>query len=346
MAAAAHRDSGGRAVKGAAAAPLADVEAAETTGADASSTSVVICAYTDQRWDDLVAAVQSVRDQTIAALETIVVVDHNDELFKRAQRELADVLVVRNQETRGLSGARNSGIATARGDVIAFLDDDAVADTDWIARMSERYRTPEVVGVGGTVEPLWTRGRPRAFPEEFQWVVGCTYRGVPRTVSPVRNVIGANMSFRRSVFDELGGFKSGIGRVGTRPVGCEETEICIRVRQRRPGAVILFDPEVRVGHRVPPARAGWRYFRSRCYAEGLSKAIVSRTAGAADGLETERGYATRTLPRAVARGVVATVRHHDGTGVIRAAAVIAGLSVTSFGYLVGSLSRASAEGAL
>ncbi|MBA2383347.1 MAG: glycosyltransferase family 2 protein [Actinobacteria bacterium] len=297
--------------------------------------SVVVCAYTEARWNDLGAAVESVRRQSAPALEIIVVVDHNATLFARVREELEGVVAVENREERGLSGARNSGIAVASGSIVAFLDDDAVAAPDWLERLARGYADPRVLGVGGGVEPHWLGGRPRAFPTEFQWVVGCTYRGMPETTSRVRNIIGANMSLRRDVFVEVGGFRSGIGRVGTRPVGCEETELCIRAQRRWPEGVILFEPRAAVRHTVPASRAGWKYFTSRCYAEGLSKALVARFAGAEAGLSSERTYVVRTLPRGVARGVADALRG-DVAGLGRAGAIVAGLLVTSVGYVVGT----------
>src|ERR1700716_1773447 len=208
--------------------------------------SVVICAYTGKRWEELVAAVESLRVQTYAAHEVILVIDHNPELAQRVWREIPDVTCVENHGRQGLSDARNSGLAVARGDIVAFLDDGS-AD-------------PAVVGVGGFAQPEWAEGRPGWFPREFDWVVGCTYRGMPETASPVRNLIGCNMSFRREIFDDLGGLAAGSGRLGTRPVGCEETELCIRIAQRRPGSFILFDPRAVVHHHVPGSRGTRGYF--------------------------------------------------------------------------------------
>ena len=168
-------------------------------------------------------------------------------------------------------------------------------------------------------------------------MVGCTYRGMPEAASPVRNLIGCNMSFRREVFDDLGGFTAGIGRLGTRPVGCEETELCIRIAQRRPGSVILFDPRALVHHHVPGSRGTWAYFRSRCYAEGLSKAVVAALVGAGQGLASERTYTTRTLPRGVVNGIAAGVRGEAG-GFGRAAAIVAGVGIATVGYGLGRLS--------
>jgi glucosyl-dolichyl phosphate glucuronosyltransferase len=306
-------------------------------------TSVVICAYTEGRWDDLVRSVESVERQTASALEVIVAVDHNDALLERVRAQLPDVVAVSNLEERGLSGARNSGLAAARGEVVAFLDDDAVAEPNWLECLAEGYSDSRVLGVGGAVVPLWVSGRPKAFPAEFDWVVGCTYEGMPERTGYVRNFIGANMSLLREVFADIGGFRSGIGRVGTRPVGCEETELCIRALRRWPEGIILYEPRARVRHTVPAVRAGWRYFASRCYSEGLSKAMVARLWGSGDGLATERAYTLRTLPRGVARGFSDAARG-DVSGLARSAAIVTGLSVTSAGYLVGRARPLSANG--
>ncbi len=299
--------------------------------------SVVICAYTEKRWDNLVAAVESVQWQSTPPREIIVVVDHNPGVFQRARQHFPGVLVVENMQRRGLSGARNSGIAVAQGTLIAFLDDDAVADRDWLERLSGWFDKPNVLGVGGTAIPLWQNGRPSWFPKEFDWVVGCTYHGLPQTTAPVRNPIGSSMCIRREVFEEVGGFRSGIGREGTRPVGCEETELCIRAQQRWPQRFFLYEPRARVVHFVSANRARWSYFQARCYAEGQSKAVVSRLVGSQGGLASERTYTLRTLPQGVIRGVADTILRGDKTGLARAGAIIAGLATTTVGYLMGNL---------
>jgi glucosyl-dolichyl phosphate glucuronosyltransferase len=299
--------------------------------------SVVICAYTEARWDELVRAVQSVRSQSVKPREIIVVIDHNQALLKRARSHIAGALVLENAEPRGLSGARNTGLAAACGEIIAFMDEDAVAAPDWLEQLGAGYGDSRVLGVGGAIQPTWLSGRPTWFPEEFDWVVGCTYRGMPTTPAQVRNLIGCNMSFRRQVFEAVGGFRSGIGRIGARPVGDEETELSIRARQRWPQGLILYQPQAVVQHRVPEARARWSYFGSRCYAEGLSKALISRMVGARDGLASERTYTFRTLPQGVARGLADAFRGRDLNGVARAGAIVAGLAATVAGYLVTSV---------
>lgn len=154
---------------------------------DIAGISVVVCVYTEDRWEDILAAVSSVRAQSLPALETLLVVDHNAALLERLTREYKEtdgVRVLANAGPRGLSAGRNTGIAAARGGIIAFLDDDAVAERDWLRYFASGYADPRVMAVGGRTMPIWaSRRRPAWFPEEFDWVVGCTYRGLPRAGS-------------------------------------------------------------------------------------------------------------------------------------------------------------------
>ncbi|MET7681842.1 glycosyltransferase family 2 protein [Streptomyces sp. NPDC005423] len=303
--------------------------------------SVVICVYTEDRWEDILAAVSSVRGQSRPALETLLVVDHNPALLARLSGEFEEtggVRVLANAGPRGLSAGRNTGIAASHGAVVAFLDDDAVAERDWLRRFAEAYTDPRVMAVGGRTEPIWASGRrPAWFPEEFDWVVGCTYRGLPPGRVRVRNVLGGNASFRRTAFEAAGGFATGIGRDGDRrPLGCEETELCIRLSRARPEAILLIDDRAVIHHRVPRAREHFRYFRARTYAEGLSKALVARSVGAGKGLESERRYTARVLPAGVARGVRDAVLARPG-GAGRAGAIVAGVLTAAGGYVVGSV---------
>lgn len=300
-----------------------------------TSTAVVICAYTDERWDDILAAVDSVRRQQPAPDDVIVVVDHNPALHSRLTDQLTGVRVVANRNERGLSGARNTGVAHADADVVIFLDDDAAAQPGWLAQITAEYADDGVLGVGGRIEPAWDTGRPGWWPAEFDWVVGCTYTG--QSTGVVRNLIGANASFRRELFT-AGGFTTGIGRSTevALPVGCEETEFCIRAGQANPGRVFLHIDGATVRHRVPAARQTFSYFRSRCYSEGLSKALVTRSIGVSDGLSSEWTYSTIALPKGVLRGLWHAVRG-DVNGLLRAGAIIIGLMYTTVGYLVGTI---------
>ncbi|MEV0024842.1 glycosyltransferase family 2 protein [Streptomyces atroolivaceus] len=303
--------------------------------------SVVICVYTEERWEDILEAVASVRAQSLPAEEVLLVVDHNPALLRRLAGEYTDcpgVRVLANGGPRGLSAGRNTGISAARGSIVAFLDDDAVAEPDWLRHFDKGYDDPAVMAVGGRTLPSWASGRrPVWFPEEFDWVVGCTYLGLPPGRVRVRNVLGGNASFRRAAFDAAGGFATGIGRDGDRrPLGGEETELCIRLSRALPRAVLLIDDRAVIHHKVTEARERFGYFRTRTYAEGLSKALVARSVGAHRGLESERRYTTRVLPAGVLRGLRDFLLGRPG-GAGRAGAVVTGALAAAAGYAVGSV---------
>ncbi len=301
--------------------------------------SVVMCAYTMERWADLKEAIRSVENQSIRPEEIILVIDHNPTLKQLTRKQFEGVNVIENQESRGLSGARNSGTTFASGQIVTFMDEDAIAEPTWIEHLLEAYEDSDVIGAGGQVNPIWPGAAPEWFPEEFSWVVGCSYKGLPTSISRIRNPIGCNMSFRRSALVAAGGFRNGIGRVGKLPVGCEETELSIRIQQANPGTKIIYNPEAVVFHRVPEWRTTWRYFMNRCFSEGISKAIIASLVGATDSLASERQYITRTLSASVRNNLRAAMLHGEMRSLKQAGAILAGLWTTSAGYLAGSIRR-------
>lgn len=321
--------------------------------------SVVICAHTLDRWDDLTRAVASVRAQQPQAREIIVVIDNNEQLRERAVREIEGVTVRANEGPAGLSGARMTGAAHASGTVIAFLDDDAVTEPGWLAALLDAYQDPVVIGAGGPVEPLWRAPRPSWFPDEFLWVVGCTYAGMHVQQGRIRNPIGANMSVRTDVLRRAGGFTSDLGRrklgfsvsgkarIGGKAESCEETEFSIRTARLNPGGYWAYRDGARVRHCVPAQRTTWKYFVQRCLVEGTAKAVLTGLTGRADGLGAENRYVRDVLPRAVARNLLAAMRGEPGT-LGRAGAIVAGFALTAFAYArtrLGGVAPAPAQGA-
>lgn len=304
--------------------------------ANCQAISVIICAYTQDRWHNLIAAVESLQKQTLTPEEIIVVVDHNESLLNDVHNHFPAIVVIENGEEKGLSGSRNSGIKIAHGKLIAFLDDDAVADAEWLAYLSMQCVDERVMGVGGTVEPFWVSKQPPWFPKEFYWVIGCTYQDIPDKPIVVRNPYGGCTCIKQEVFEQVGKFRNGIGRVGLRPVGGEETELSIRAAHHWPQRVFLYEPRAKIYHYIPPSRTCWRYFIARCYAEGFSKAIISRLVGAKDALASERTYTFFMLPRGIAYALMDGLFRRDLMGLMRAGAIVIGLLITTSGYVAGT----------
>lgn len=293
-------------------------------------TSVVVCAYTLRRWDDLAEAIDSVRAQPEAS-EVILVIDHENELLGRAEEKwgATDVIIVPNRHRQGLSGARNTGLELASGELVAFLDDDAVAAADWLRLLVDCFVDDNVVGAGGSAVPNWPSGIPvPTLPPELLWVVGCTYRGQPRELTEVRNVLGCSMVFRRIPLLTIGGFNVKTGRVGQIPLGGEETEACIKLRQAFPASRVMFEPRSVVRHRVTADRTTWRYLRRRSFFEGISKAALSRDLGHQDALSSERSYVGRILPG----GVWRELSHGHPLGAL---AIALSLASAGLGYCYG-----------
>lgn len=294
--------------------------------------TVIVCAYTEARWAHTRAALESVRAQSPGPEQVVLVVDHNQSLARRAVRELPWVTVLESDGVPGLSGARNTGLRGAEWPVTVFLDDDAEARPGWLAALVEPYRNPDVIATGGSVHPRWPDHRPRWLPATFDWVIGCSYLGLPDTGGAIRNPIGANMSLRTQQALAVGAFDVGVGRVGSHPRGCEETELAIRLTSHHPGSMVYYIPDAAVDHHISRERLTTRYFLRRCWHEGRSKANVVELSGASTALKSERRHAAAVIPAAIGKDMRAAA-FGELTALGRVAAAVGGLVTTVAGYL-------------
>ena len=319
------------------------------------ATSVVVSTYDEKRWEELTACIASLAVQSIPPLETILVVDHNTDLLEKAREAFPKTVVIPNANTRGLAGARNSGIAVAQCEIIAFIDDDARAEPQWLAKIQECFTDPTTVGVGGALLPFWQGPEPRWLPREFYWVIGCSYTGLPEGLAPLRNPIGANMAARASILADVGGFREGGAADAPRELRSrgvvraggnipDDTDLAIRVSLRFPAAVWLYQPEAIVLHTVTAERSSLAYFIRRCYEEGTGKAHLSHYVGHQAGLHSERRYLAVAIPRGIGSGLRQALGG-EGAGAARAAAILAGVLVTATGFVVANLGRVLRPGA-
>lgn len=295
--------------------------------------SVIICAYTEDRWLQLKKSVASVEAQTAPPLEIILCIDHNDELLRRSEEYFGKertvgtipLIVVANKYNGRLGSARNTAAEFASGEVLAFLDDDAAATADWLARLIAPYDDERVGAVGGAPLPVFEVRRPRWFPYEFDWVFGCAYQGLPLTRAPLAHLIGANMSVRRSLLREIDGFHSD---------DHDDMDMCHRIAfaQRK----VLYEPLALVYHFVPATRTTWHYFWRRCYLVNRGKVAAFANMQEAAHLGAELAFVVRTLTT----GLPTEIRHvirGDGYGLARVAAMIAGITFAGLGHLSGKL---------
>lgn len=295
--------------------------------------SVVICAFRVDRWSQLKKSVASVEAQTSPPIEIIVCIDHNEELLRKSEEYFGKksaaggvaVIVLANKYNGRLGAARNTGIEFASGEVIVFLDDDAAATADWLERLIAPYDDERVGAVGGKPLPLFEVQRPRWFPYEFDWVFGCAYRGLPLTRGPSKRLIGANMSARRSVLREIGGFHTDHQ---------DDMDMCQRIAHAQHR--VVYEPLAVVHHFVPAARTTWHYFWKKCYRANYGKVEVFANMRGAASLSAELTF----VKRALTTGVQAEMRHvirGDLYGVARVGAMIAGITAAGLGHLSGQL---------
>ena len=208
----------------------------------------------------------------------VVIVDNastdgtNEVASDFAQRASQPVRLVR-EEILGLSKARNTGIETARGNVILFLDDDAIPWTEWLPRLVDALSESATYAAGGPVEPNFTSELPAWFSDRFLpyltvWdlgpeVIDLHYNEYPR---------GANIAFRREAFERFGLFSTDLGRKADSLLSCEEIELCLRIE--RGGKSVKYVPGAGVDHRVDGSRVTPAWLQARFRAQGASEAIV------------------------------------------------------------------------
>lgn len=260
--------------------------------------SVVVSTYSVELFPDTLACINSLVNQDYVDKELLLVMDRDEELYQMLIKVLPESVKILINEKPGLSEARNLGIKNAGGDVIAFIDDDAVAEKKYLSNLAKNYDEDNVVGVGGKILP---KEKP-SYPEELYWIGGFTYKGFPEGKCEVRNVLGCNMSFRREVFERVGLFDTKLGRVGRKLVTAEETEFSIRVLNAFPDSKIIYDPSMIVYHKVHEYRENFRYMLKRGYHEGMSKARIKKqhTKNSNDKpLETEDKYLGYLIKKAI-----------------------------------------------
>ncbi|WP_436910723.1 glucosyl-dolichyl phosphate glucuronosyltransferase [Halosimplex marinum] len=301
--------------------------------------SVVLCEHTMDRYDAVTEAARSVLDQTYEDVELVFVSDGNPEVYERFEADFGgreNVVTRCNDENRGLLVSRNNGAEAASGDVVAFIDDDAVAHPEWIERLVDAYETHDAVAAGGRMDPIWVDGEARFLPEEFYFLIGATYRGFGEgreTPAEVRNTNGSNISFRREVFLDLGGFDDEIGgRKGDKNLQGGETEVCARMREEC-GRGVRYVPDATVGHKVFAYRTEPKWLLDRAFWQGYSKRGMQQfVPGSA---EEESDFLGKILGEFVPGRLRDLIRDPDATAAKQLAWLLLLTGVVGLGYLYG-----------
>lgn len=271
-------------------------------GGNARMTKVAAVICTHNRLRYLGASIDSLLEQTLPRSDyEIIVVDNASsdgtrEWVAERQKTAPDIRYV-YEPALGLSNARNAGWRAARSEIVAYLDDDAVACPRWleviVAKFSER--DDRLAVVGGRVDPLWEAPPPEWLaPEFWHWLSVLDLSPTDVVLTASQHFVGANMAMRKSALAAVGGFSSFLGRKGKSLLSNEE--VLLKQRLEAAGYYAMYAPEAVAQHLVPAARMSREWFRRRHYWQGVSDALLRQAGRRPEGL------------RARARGLLNNLR--------------------------------------
>jgi GT2 family glycosyltransferase len=189
------------------------------------------------------------------------------------------------------------GIKSTASDILAFTDDDIVADRDWIAKLLHSYEQMNPLAIGGRLLPIWLSGEPTHLPEELYWLIGVTHESfLSDKVKEIRNTFGPNMSFKRVVFEEVGYFNENLSFAdrGTSYIQGEEPEFGLRMLHKF-NRGIVYNPQAIIYHKVPYSKLKTRVLLKRSYYQGYSKAIIQKSSYFTSSLKPEKSYLKNVL---------------------------------------------------
>ena len=174
---------------------------------------------------------------------------------------------------QGLSHARNRGIREAQGEWLVFLDDDAMVEKDYIAKLQVHLtQHPEAGAFGGQIEPFFEEGEPDWYSKWSMGFVSAIDRGAQVHVFPDnRFPIGANMGIRREVIEQVGMFDTALGRTANNLLAGEEKDLFSRIRKA--GYKILYFPDIPVRHCIPAKRTTKAFIGQIGYGVGVSERL-------------------------------------------------------------------------
>lgn len=245
--------------------------------------AVAITSYSPDRRRDVCDLLSSLANQQEPPDEVLFVAEGPQELQRTVDEHAAALRLrgfrsLRNDGHQGLSAARNVAIKASKADLIAFLDDDAVADQGWSAAVRDAFADDEtVIGVTGPVRPLWVDLSANWLPTELYWLISCTAFTGWDARRRVRGAWGVNMAFRRRAFELAGLFSTGAGYTAEarHQPWADDLEFSLRAR-RATGGTIWFDPEMSVQHKVYPYRVSPRFAGTRARQVGASQRLARR----------------------------------------------------------------------
>jgi glycosyltransferase involved in cell wall biosynthesis len=253
--------------------------------------SVIVCSYSEGRMKDLEDCIRSLLEQDFEDFEVLVVVDHNEKLYRILRNRLSNQkvrVILNDSPCMGQASTMNRGVRESRGEIVCFIDDDAVASRNWLSKLIGAYDA-DTVAVGGLIEPIWISGRPSYLPEEFYWMVGATGNYLGKSAREVRNLWSGNISYRKSLFSSVGFFREDLGKARDALLQGEDAKFGLKTLKLT-GRSVKYIPEAVVYHKVRGERVKLSSLLKRAFGQGYTKAYIKRAYKGVDALSVERDY--------------------------------------------------------
>ncbi|MFK7752088.1 MAG: glycosyltransferase family 2 protein [Sedimentitalea sp.] len=267
--------------------------------------SAIICTY--NRYDLLGSAIDSCLAQSMDQGDfDVIVVDNSPDAAgaKAFAAKYADqtALSYVHETTPGLSNARNVGAAHSKAEIVAFLDDDAIAKPDWLAALVAAYDSfgPSTSVAGGKISPIWDQPRPSWLADDkLGYVSVVDWGGKTRPLGPSEWIAGANISFRRKALLDAGGFDTNLGRNGPEVNLLSNEETAVLRSLSDAGGIALYVPEAEVDHLVDRRRLNQEWFRRRAAWQAVSDFLSNPDIGQWSGnaMDNSLDYLLKQPPR-------------------------------------------------
>jgi len=241
--------------------------------------SAVICSYNRARF--IIDAVESIFNQDFdkSQLE-VIVVDNNSKddtiaLLAAYKLQHGNYNFSYYTETRqGVAYTRTRCAREAKGEIVAFLDDDSTAQAGWLKEIVDFFDAhPEVYSTGGKITPVFLTGIPKWYSRYFFGLVGnFDFADHVKRMTGKRYPCGANMAFRKKVFEEIGYFNPELGRRGNGLIATEEKDIYLRILQY--GKQVYYLPQVEVLHKVESNKFDKNYVHKHSMGIGAGERLL------------------------------------------------------------------------
>ena len=260
--------------------------------------SIVVTSYDPQRRRDITDLLDSIHVQLCNDFELVYVTERSKLLYNFVKESIEKRgirgKVIHNEGSWGLSECRNIGVEHSKGEVIAFVDDDVILDSNWSCAILNAFKSLDgIIGATGPAYPYWLDNRVDWLPTELDWLIGCTRWFKSNVPVQVRNCWGMNMCFAREAFQKAGYFDvrstersrylrsaSGQRQHEETEQGkmAEDVEYSLRVK-RMTGKKLYYLPDMRVLSKVYSYRLSSRFIVSRSSYIGYSRRNIAKVAG-------------------------------------------------------------------